>query len=281
MYRGIVDFTWPPLRSRLQATGLARVADALAALAQDAIAIHRIVTDEQAIPVGGSKLGGRPDVPAHFRWPEANGIPHSFIAQINLAEAKPFAPTGLLPDAGMLYLFIDLYSMTSTNDTFWDEEIYRVENWTDRFTYYDGDVARLHRATLPRFLIDRSDADLPLHFPPCSVSFRRELTLASDYDHRVHALGLSDEESIAYGNFYWEHEVVDGAHVSRHQLFGNARYIQHSFNEPGDWYLLLQLDWDKEAQLNFGDAGVVHLWIRREDLEARNFSRMHFDLQMS
>ncbi|HUR54326.1 MAG TPA: DUF1963 domain-containing protein [Gemmataceae bacterium] len=48
---------------------------------------------DRAIPVGHSKLGGRPDVPDGFEWPARRGVPCWFLAQIDLAALRrPAAP---------------------------------------------------------------------------------------------------------------------------------------------------------------------------------------------
>lgn len=62
-------------------------------------------------PDATSWLGGLPVAPADFEWPrDTDGKPLSFIAQIDLAEVKPEASTGLrpegLPDRGALLAFM-------------------------------------------------------------------------------------------------------------------------------------------------------------------------------
>ncbi len=41
---------------------------------------------EENLPIGKTKIGGRPDLPNHFHWPTWQDKPLSFIAQINLAD---------------------------------------------------------------------------------------------------------------------------------------------------------------------------------------------------
>ena len=69
---------------------------------------------EAPIPVGASKIGGCPDVPAGFVWPRHKDDavmdagrkdmerPISFMAQFDLAEVAAFDTQGLLPKAGHL-----------------------------------------------------------------------------------------------------------------------------------------------------------------------------------
>jgi len=62
---------------------------------------------EEEAKVGGSKIGGLPDVPSDFSWPcekDDGANPLALVCQINLAEAGPHS-AGRLPQVGMLYLF--------------------------------------------------------------------------------------------------------------------------------------------------------------------------------
>jgi hypothetical protein len=60
-------------------------------------------TRERA-PLGSTKLGGFPDLPAHAEWPKYNDRFLPFIAQINLADLPVFKESPL-PSAGRLYYF--------------------------------------------------------------------------------------------------------------------------------------------------------------------------------
>lgn len=55
------------------------------------------------IEIGGSRLGGVPDLPADFEWPRWQGYVVPLLAQLNLAEVED--AKGLLPTRGWLYVF--------------------------------------------------------------------------------------------------------------------------------------------------------------------------------
>jgi hypothetical protein len=57
-----------------------------------------------AMPLGASRIGWLPDLPARTPWPVVDGRKLLFLAQINLADL-PSPTTGLLPGRGWLYAF--------------------------------------------------------------------------------------------------------------------------------------------------------------------------------
>lgn len=80
-------------------------ADSIHSLARECIVLMRGDEAPDA-PVGASRIGGLPDVPADFEWPrEADRSPLCFIAQINLADL-PRLTNHPLPATGLLSLFV-------------------------------------------------------------------------------------------------------------------------------------------------------------------------------
>lgn len=120
------------------------LADTVRPLVQSEI---RIVTGEAAdtLPVGVSKIGGMPDLPEDFVWPDFEGeryvpeppmygedgeycaeeeraspgrirAPLAFLAQIDCRIASAFDREGLLPKDGMLSFFYEINTMKSGFD---------------------------------------------------------------------------------------------------------------------------------------------------------------------
>ncbi|MBL8773928.1 MAG: DUF1963 domain-containing protein [Phenylobacterium sp.] len=56
---------------------------------------------------GFSKLGGLPELPADTAWPEFEGRPPAFVAQLDLAAFAAHAGMPWLPHEGRLYFFFD------------------------------------------------------------------------------------------------------------------------------------------------------------------------------
>src|SRR5260221_2825002 len=85
------------LRERLEKHGLSRVAEEIATLAEPAIRFKTSKTLETEIPVGASKLGGKPDLPPAVVLPIWNGTPLSFLLQINLEDLTQYEFASILP----------------------------------------------------------------------------------------------------------------------------------------------------------------------------------------
>ena|SRR5947209_1232841 len=63
--------------------------DEALAVTQPAVRLSRQIVHDDTIPTGASKIGGRPDLPPGFVWPERHRIARSFLAQMDLAEVAP------------------------------------------------------------------------------------------------------------------------------------------------------------------------------------------------
>src|SRR5262245_58237859 len=96
------------LKRKLHDNGLGRVAVQIAQLARPCYRIGRTPAPEEQIPIGRSKFGGSPDVPAGFQWPQVSNIKKpavmEFVAQIRLADLPAPLPEPV-PRDGLLSFF--------------------------------------------------------------------------------------------------------------------------------------------------------------------------------
>src|SRR5262249_37406752 len=94
------------LQERLIAAGLGRAANDIIGLAMPSIrmACERS-TDQTKLPLGGSRLGGAPDLPPGRSWPVWQGSPMAFIGQVKLADIAAHDEEKHLPHAGLLSFF--------------------------------------------------------------------------------------------------------------------------------------------------------------------------------
>ena len=134
----------------------------------------------QALPLGCSRLGGRPDLPKGLPWPlsklelpswlapSALNIPvdsHGFftlpfVAQIRMDDLMPYDSDRLLPAAGIIYFFYagSDYDSESDNASYW-----RVL-WIE-------ETNELENAAPPVPLLESA------LYRSCTVSFQNETTL--------------------------------------------------------------------------------------------------------
>lgn len=186
------------LGERLRANGLARVVDDLLALAQPAIRLDLTRVDaETTLPLGGSQVGGAPDLPADLDWPASDdGQPLPFIAQIRLADIAALDPEGDLPHEGLLSFFYAINDAEGGLRIADDATAWRAL-WTRAES---GPVAR--RPT-PAALVEAPDG----RFPACAVAFARRLTLPDVHHAAIERLGFTNAERLNYIR------VVGGADV--------------------------------------------------------------------
>src|SRR4051794_39230511 len=86
----------------LRKAGIPKTAE-LGALAEPSFKITTQRVPLADLPLGASRFGGSPDVPPGFTWPDRDGRPLTFLAQLDLLEIH--APG--VPDHGWLLFFYE------------------------------------------------------------------------------------------------------------------------------------------------------------------------------
>lgn len=240
-----------------------------------------------------SKLGGSPDLPDRFDWPHNHNRPLDFLLQINLSEAAANDTARLLPPGGLLTFFYDLEKQP------WGYDPDNLQGFYVAYTPPDEPVRRSHPIG--------SSAGLS----ECSMRFTSRQTLpvrrSQDYQKLDFLLEFTYQERDAYSSFAARISQPADRQLGRHRLLGHADNIQgdmqweaqlvmnglycgddSGYNDPRrealedgleDWILLLQLDSDDVVGLEWGDAGMLYYWIRKQDLAAREFDRVWMTLQ--
>jgi uncharacterized protein YwqG len=235
----------------------------------------------ESISVGASKLGGSPDLPPKITWPRWKTGYLTFVAQVNLAELPA---CDSFPTVGMLSFFYDREQSA----------------WGFDPTHRDG--FRLWSFPEPSQLIRAVEPESST-FPCARLSFEPFLSLPDTSVESVRNLLLDIERDELYYDFVDkyagpepQHQILGSPHVIQGdmplecQLVINGLYAGNASGykdprrkelEPGsaDWTLLLQIDSDDNAKMMWGDAGMLYVWIRRQDLTARNFEKAWTVLQ--
>ncbi len=285
------------IRELIDDYGFSERADEIMAQVRPSIHLSpRYAVEDADIPIGASKMGGSPDVPDGFEFPTWNDRCLSFIAQIRLADAKPYDLEGLLPPSGMLYFFYE-YALYCEHIT----QIYYTPLGPYKVIYMEDESVPLHRLPHPvsEYPLTRY-ANEPLLvqtevYRACPIEFELEWT-ARTHAHRSKqhsgAFPASDEQELFWD--WWCKAVDDELAAPMHRLLGIETDHQASISTldyaskawslgtEDDWMLLLQLDSDAAGQATPGfqwvDAGLLYFCIPKADLRARRFDRIWLDM---
>lgn len=277
--------------------------DDLAGCIRDTVALHGS-GEETYAAAGNCRAGGDPDLPAGMEWPcMQNGELMTFIAQINLAEVAAADQTGLLPKTGMLYFFL--------GDT---EPSTRMEHRVV-FQNVVGELNRIKPARTPFYLARRpAGAPVSFtgcRLEPCSGLNIPTKYYAQNMLRRFEDL-LENEDRIE--EFYADYDALfrrtDGGRIGKMFGYGTDRHgdleyeaalhlhADRDYNgRPEDALqelascfegdvgkarqavdgvlLLLEVRSGGETGFMWGESGVLHYFIDREDLAARRFDRTY------
>ena len=252
------------------------------------------LSDEYEV-IATSRFGGLPDLPDSIKWPEVNGKKMKFITQINLEDLNEFDTSNLLPESGMLYFFIDKdnYYIPMADKKFWK-------------VLYTDDLLNLKRIKLAKKerLLDYSAGQ------PCSLAFSPEITIPGADRKEVKELLTKEEDIKAYWSLY---DDLYHSNAPIHRFLGyplivqsddmekQSEFIAHGINiynkydenHPqikaildsdyiNNWILLFQLEEDyvkDRLDMVWGDAATLYFWIRKEDLENKNFDKVQLLMQ--
>ncbi|MGA2865130.1 MAG: double-CXXCG motif protein [Verrucomicrobiota bacterium] len=249
--------------------------------------IRFVLNRTDDLPVGRSRFGGLPDLPADVKWPGTAEAPLDFVLQLDLAQIARFLPDSILPPAGFLWFFYD-------TETFpWGSDPKDKRAW--QVLFHAGPRSALGRAGPPDWLPAQA------LLPACSLEFAKVDSLPSLSTAAIEALKFSAAECERYLTVLHRLCQPGRKEVPVHKLFGHPDAIQNemptkcamasagldaSFKpDPEnprerrvaagakDWSLLLQLDSEEGLGLVWADAGRLFLWLRRPDAAARRFDR--------
>ena len=288
--------TLDELREEMTESGLDAYFEALAPFAKNALQVTLNVQDDDDLPVGVSKFGGCPDLPAGVEWFRTGAdIPMSFVAQVNFAEAAPYDLEHKLPKNGMLYFFYDC----SPDGMPWGFDPENADGW--KVYFHDGDPSALSRREVPE---DLEEDDNGTIFGAARMCFEAAMELPSPESDLTNDLDLTDDDDLQ--DRYWEWLEDQGDELIN-KLLGHAdpvqsgmelecEYVTNKINcgtpegyaiaksrgldkNATRWNLLMQVDSNEDIGMMWGDMGRLYLWITDEDLAARNFEKTWLILQ--
>lgn len=276
------------VRAAFVKAGLSRLLKDIDLLARASIRLYTTAVDESSLPIGVSKLGGVPDLPPGLTWPEWQGLPQSFIAQIHLDDVRHYDVNQELPGSGLLWFFYD-----AQQQTFGDDPTNRGA-W--RVIFRDNDLSRLQRTPAPPLLPAAS------RFQACSISFASEITLSQQPQVEIPDFDWTEAEQKKYEELLATFPSPADHAMIHNRLLGfpdtiqddmrpQCQLVSHGVRDPNDpripelskgamnWQLLLQVDSDEHASMRWADAGMLYYWIEQANLKAHSFDDCWLVLQ--
>ncbi|CAM1344517.1 YwqG family protein [Tenacibaculum amylolyticum] len=217
---------------------------------------------EDSLGIKESKFLGKPFFPKDKEYPkDHNDKPLILIAQINFEEIPHLEH---FPKDGILQLF--LFSED------WYEDEYKI-------VYHSKEELIKESIEDFSFLTEKDYDESPI-FKIHSLSFKKDIDRGAsedsqfdfsfgglDYWEFTEALSEEDEEKLA--------DYID---ATGHKLGGYAEFTQ---SDPREYEIgkkediqLLQIDVDDEIM--FGDSGVGHIFIDKENLIKKDFTKAYF-----
>lgn len=222
--------TLDELREEMRKSGLDAYFDALAPLAKNSIRIALDVQDDKDIPIGVSKFGGCPDLPAGVEWfRTGSGTPMTFLAQINFAETAAYDLDNKLPKKGRLYIFYDC----SEDGIPWGCDPEDSDAWN--VIFYDGDTALLSRREPPGdlgqdynggiFGSARMHFDAALELPSVNSDLLKNLDSPLDRNQRSRYLNWLCTQPGAYAN-----KMLGHAEPVQNGMELQCEYVTHGIH---------------------------------------------------
>lgn len=274
----------PQLIQRLlethQLTGLKQV---VRQVARPAILFKTKKKSEVKIPLGATKIGGRPDLPTNTDWPVyRDGKPLAFLTQIKLSDiAKLGTPVEGLPQDGLLSLF-----------SAWG---WATEDDADPQTPRDGDASQAGWTVV-------------IHTPPQSELERRKtprgvnafkaapaepVPVTSLPNHRqeppLAACELTDDELNKFDDFQSDFRTVQMGHwlknsdaFASHHLLGGYALFQQQYPEElidSGRAMLFQIGSDDHTGMCWGDGGELTFYADAKALAKGRFERLWGECQ--
>ncbi|MFB6366115.1 DUF1963 domain-containing protein [Paenibacillus elgii] len=257
---------------------------------------------------GLSRVGGDPDLPPQLEWPlTTDGVPMTFLVQLNLQDLAQHDEASLLPTCGMLYFF--------------GGEAESAFNIQHRVLFVaDDELASVQRRLSPAAtalkeqfhgyqLETRATLEPPNHAYVDYDQFLQneidddedyEVQIMEDYESLCNTISDCQYEDVIqmFGYPTEEEQHDDSEYAAALMMLTGATYnydkneaLQQLANyfagneekakqEIEDTIMLLEIDLNDD-DTGFGWPGILHFFIRKEDLLAGRFDRTYCSLYSS
>ncbi|WP_299157075.1 DUF1963 domain-containing protein [uncultured Tenacibaculum sp.] len=217
---------------------------------------------EDNLDLKDSKFLGIPFFPKERDYPkDKNGKPMVLVAQLNFAQIPPLA---FFPTEGILQLFL------SATDWYEEDSV---------IVYHSKEELEKEPLNDFTFLTVKDYEEMPV-FKLHQLSFEKGVDKGGSEDSQFDYLfnnanywdfteSLTGEQEEAFGAYF---------DATGHKIGGYAEFTQSDPRDCGadqhDDIQILQIDVDKHIM--FGDSGVGHIFINKQALIAKDFSKAYF-----
>jgi uncharacterized protein YwqG len=293
-----------PIEQILSQPELADVADSLRALARWSIRIECDEPAPQDLPIGCSKFGGLPDLPAGVDWPMFTAplegqshpvqTPIPLAAQIRLSDVAPFDREHALPVSGWLWFFTDIFGLYKLHGL---EAVYEGPP-SSHVLFAPNESILLERRQRPAGMYpERPWLARPIDFRMQQTIPNLETAWIADPGKTNGLIKMDSQAWDVYGELRREliesgrrHRLLgysddvqpcvleNGYARARHYLFPELPPVDRTseafYEECRQGSLLLQIETNDD--MHFGRWGCGAFFIRDDDLRDRRFDRVWF-----
>ncbi|PEK30215.1 YwqG family protein [Bacillus pseudomycoides] len=247
---------------------------------------------------GSSRVGGDPDLPPQFAWPlTSNGTPMTFLVQLNMSDITKYDMNELLPKTGMLSFFLGI-----------DEPAYNVEHrviWFDEVEMLSAvrrespSETALESTYIGYDLKARSSLEPPGYAYVDNDQIENDKVTFADYDDLFYEIRDEKDGDIiqVFGYPTEQHDnseyeaaliILTGKECGCSADKALEEIAAHfdsdmtkAKQEVVNMQMLLELESDDDVGFCWWDAGVLHFFIREEDLIAGRFDRTYCSVYSS
>ena len=246
---------------------------------QPCIAVEYETCFDNAVAVGKSKLGGKPDLPRQVEWAVFNETPLTFLAQINLSQLPHSAISSLFPQKGILSFFFSLsnddYASSPHKVLFSDTSDGSLERkepparWDSKETIYKTGLITFDiKQSLPN-CESESVSDI---FEQDAEKWRAYLQLSEPENPNGTTNRIMGHPSHSSGNYELICECIS---IGDNNLEFLPKFSDSQKDNIRDkWLLLLQIDSNVDLDMYMGvDLDCFYFWIKKDDLANKDFSK--------
>lgn len=217
---------------------------------------------EDSLDLKDSKFLGKPFFPKKQEYPkDQNGKPMVMVAQLNFEQIPKLEH---FPSNGILQLFL--------SPTEWYQDDAKI-------VYHPADELTLEPISDFSFLTEEDYEEIPV-FKIHELSFEKDTDKGGSEDSQFDYLfdGLDYWEYVETLTEQQEKEFSEFFNPMGHKIGGYAEFTQSDprdySTERRDDIQILQIDVDDHIM--FGDCGLGHIFISKEHLIKKDFSKAYF-----